>query len=453
MKNAKSKVELEKKYVIKFIVSSLFGLGAFMFPISSLNNQTLVATFSEWLVKSFNQELFYFIVAIIWITSICSLIATFHKRTGRVSKSSFVAKLDKYFYTKPIYLVTNIASSIILVLIVFGVDVPIVTSDQTGGNMIELSKSLVTISIALSYVLPFLTNCGIMEFFSVLAQNMITPLFKIPGVAALDFVTSWFGASNAEVILTREKYKMGFYNKRETANIMCNFSLVSVSFVYVVSQIAKLEEHFTQIFLIACFISVVLAIIMPRIYPLNALSNGYYSRQRVIDNRPPIGVGKIEWGLKLGSEKAKKFGMKEILVDGTEIMISIWINLVPIVISWGTLGLILVYYTPVFTYISYPIGKILELLNIESAMLVAPATLIGFVDMFIPSLLITDIPSAETRFIITLLSLVQMIYMTEVGAVILQSDLGIDFKKLVLVFLERTILSFPLIYIFAKLIF
>lgn len=60
-----------------------------------------------------------------------------------------------------------------------------------------------------------------MEFFGVLTQNMITPLFKVPGVAALDLVTSWFGASNAEVILCREKYKMGYYSKRETAVIMC----------------------------------------------------------------------------------------------------------------------------------------------------------------------------------------------------------------------------------------
>ena len=51
------------------------------------------------------------------------------------------------------------------------------------------------------------------------------------------------------------------------------------------------------------------------------------------------------------------------------------------------------------------------------------------------------------------LSLIQIIYIAEVGAVILQSDLGIDFKKLFLVFLERTILALPVIVLVSNFIF
>lgn len=96
---------------------------------------------------------------------------------------------------------------------------------------------------------------------------------------------------------------------------------------------------------------------------------------------------------------------------------------------------------------------IFTLFNVAEASVAAPATLVGFVDMFIPTLLATSIASAETRFIVATLSLIQIIYITEVGSVIIQTDIGVDIKRLFIIFLERTILSLPIIILVAKLIF
>lgn len=42
--------------------------------------------------------------------------------------------------------------------------------------------------------------------------------------------------------------------------------------------------------------------------------------------------------------------------------------------------------------------------------------------MFIPALLITGIASVKTKFIIGILSLIQIIYLTEVGVIIMKSE-------------------------------
>ena len=126
--------------------------------------------------------------------------------------------------------------------------------------------------------------------------------------------------------------------------------------------------------------------------------------------------------------------------------------LIPIVVAWGTLALIIATYTPVFDWISYPMGLYLKLLGVPEAFAAAPATLVGFTDMFIPALLSVGLTSVKTKFIIGVLSLVQIIYLTEVGTIIIKSEIPLNFWKLLVIFLERTIVALPLIVLFANLV-
>ena len=97
-------------------------------------------------------------------------------------------------------------------------------------------------------------------------------------------------------------------------------------------------------------------------------------------------------------------------------------------------------------------GWYLQLLGVEHAFQAAPATLVGFVDMFIPALLISSITTVKTTFIIGVLSLVQIIYLTEVGAVIIKSKVPMGLKELIIIFLERTIISLPIIVLLANIL-
>ena len=127
-------------------------------------------------------------------------------------------------------------------------------------------------------------------------------------------------------------------------------------------------------------------------------------------------------------------------------------DLIPIVVAWGTLALIIATYTPVFDWISYPMGLYLKLLGVPEAFAAAPATLVGFTDMFILALLSVGLTSVKTKFVIGVLSLVQIIYLTEVGTIIIKSEIPLNFWKLLVIFLERTIVALPLIVLFANLV-
>ena len=76
--------------------------------------------------------------------------------------------------------------------------------------------------------------------------------------------------------------------------------------------------------------------------------------------------------------------------------------------------------------------------------------LVGFIDMFIPALITSPTLPLETRFVIASLSLVQIIYLTEVGSIIVKSGVGLNIPKLFVIFVERTLIALPLIVLVAK---
>ena len=94
----------------------------------------------------------------------------------------------------------------------------------------------------------------------------------------------------------------------------------------------------------------------------------------------------------------------------------------------------------------------MSVLGVPDVFAAAPATLVGFIDMFIPALISTGIASEFTRFVIAGLSLVQIIYLTEVGSIIVKANVGIDMKRLFIIFIERTIVALPLLVLAAHLV-
>lgn len=79
--------------------------------------------------------------------------------------------------------------------------------------------------------------------------------------------------------------------------------------------------------------------------------------------------------------------------------------------------------------------------------------IVGFADMFLPSVIGASIPSEMTRFVIAAVSVTQLVYLSEVGAVILGSKIPVSFKDLFIIFLERTLITLPIIALAAHIIF
>lgn len=435
---------------IKFISTSLIGIFAFMIPIPLSGKYNMPVEILRQLVSKLTSPIINVsILLITLISTMLSLYVAFNKYKNKEVNS----KIENLFDVKPVYLITKIIAAVILLMIYFGYGSEIIIGENTGVKMLELSKSLVAIVISMSFLLPFLTDTGFMEFIGVVAKPIVRPLFKVPADASLDLIASWLGASSAAVILSSEKYRKNYYTKKETAIVMCNFSLVSIPFCMLVATILDVEKYFVILYAVVTIIGIMLAIITPRVRPLSSLSDEFYSPNYVREEFEVKEGNILNTAFDRAIEVYKKFNLYDVFHTAISIIENVLFNLLPTVIAWGTIGLILVEYTSIFKIISYPIGVVLNMVGVEEAFMAAPATLVGFIDMFIPALLCANIQSVETRFIIAALSLIQIIYVTEVGSLIIQTDVGINFKNLLLIFLQRTIIALFFIIIISKIIF
>ena len=438
------------KNLLKFILGSAFGMLMFLVPIPYGDSFTTLLEFCKNFLKSlFGGSLVYVMCALVVIGSGMSVYDYFCKPAWIRNNHYF----SKAFSTTPFYLVSKVLGAVVAVMVVFGIGPEFITSIDTGATMVDLCCTLVCIVLSFSFLLPFLTDCGIMEFLGVLLKPVVRPLFRVPGRASVDLIASWFGASNAAVILTREQYMKGFYTKREAGYIMTNFSLVSIPFCLLIADTIGIANLFPAFYLCICLVGVVLAIIICRIPPITKVPDTYQEQVgQQLNEEVPSEKGLLSHAVELSCKRAETFTAKTVLSGGLEVVMGMLFDLIPIVLSWGTVALIVATYTPVFDIISYPMGMYLKLLGVEEAFAVAPATLIGFTDMFIPALLIGGVESIKTKFIIGVLSLVQIIYLTEVGAIIIKSEIPLNLWKLFVLFLERTIIAIPIIVLFANLV-
>lgn len=438
------------KNMLKFLICSGFGILMFLVPIPQGESFTTLLDFLKtWLKNLLGGSLIYIIMVMLVFSAVMSLIDYF-------MKPDFIRKnhyLKKAFSTTPLYLVSKVVGAVVGCMVVFHAGPEAVISADTGATIIDLCGTLFCIVLSFSFILPFLTDCGIMEFMGVLLKPVVRPLFHVPGRASVDLMASWFGASNAAVILTREQYMKGFYTKREAGYIMTNFSIVSIPFCLMIANTVGIDYLFPAFYLCICVVGVVLAVVIARIPPIRTLPDTYKEHiGKQIDEEVPEESGIFRHALEKSCQRAEKFDLMAVLSSGLEVVMGMLFDLIPIVVSWGTVALIIVTYTPVFKWVSYPMGMYLNVLGVQEAFQVAPATLVGFTDMFIPALLITGITSVKTKFIIGVLSLIQIIYLTEVGTIIIKSEIPLNLWKLFLIFLERTIIAIPIIVLFANLL-
>ncbi|MBQ6492202.1 MAG: hypothetical protein IJI88_07995, partial [Atopobiaceae bacterium] len=162
-----------------------------------------------------------------------------------------------------------------------------------------------------------------------------------------------------------------------------------------------------------------------------------------------------EYGLALAVKRASEHeGLDEFVMSGLSNCVSMWFGVLPTVMCIGTVALILTNYTPLFQILGMPFVPLLNLLQVPDATAASATLIVGFADMFTPSVIIAGTSTIEmTRFIVAVISVTQVLFLDEVGGLILGSKLPINVLELFLIFLERTIISLLIVCPLAHLIF
>ena len=327
----------------------------------------------------------------------------------------------------------------------------VATSGTTLGNLIPITMTYLGIG---AVFLPLLVDFGLMELVGVMLSRIFDRVFGLPGRSAIDAMASWMGSGPVGVFITSQQYERGFYTAREAAVICTNFSVVSVSFSLVVIEYIGLGHLFLPYYLSVIGIGFIAALITPRLPPLNRIADNF------IDGNPAKGSRTYEPGVRLlpvalnqALDRAANAPSSRELVQRVGRNVSeIWLSLIPVVMGLGTTALILAEYTPVFTWLGAPIAPILNLFQLEEAQAAAPLILVGFTDMYLPALVGVNINSELTRFVVATVSVTQLIYMSEVGALIIKSNIPLGFINVAQIFILRTLISLPIAVIIGHLL-
>lgn len=449
-----TKDEFSLKTSLAFIIPSLIGILLFMVPIKFNGDITIpVALMSKFLANSLEGYLTAIITLIVCVSAIFSIIT-------KIFKPNFIIKnefLNTLFNVNTIWFIARILGAVFCVLALFNFGPEMIINSGTGTFVLnDLLTILFTIFFFAGLLLPLLLNFGLLEFFGSVLTKVMRPVFTLPGRSSIDCITSWLGDGTLGIILTNKQYEEGFYSKREAAVISTTFSAVSITFSLIVIDTVGLSYLFIPFYLTVTLSGIVAAMILPRIYPLRKIPNTYYNNKEKMDDETiPEGYNSFSWGYKKALNKAEKNpGTKAFLIDGIKNVLDMWLGVLPVVMALATIALIIAEYTSVFQILGLPFIPYLNLLQVPEAIAASQTLVVGFADMLLPSVLAANtITSDMTKFIVACTSVSQLIYMSEVGGVLLGSKIPVSLKQLLIIFVERTLITLPVIVLVANIIF
>ncbi len=449
-----TKDEVTLKASLTFIIPSIIGIILFMIPIKYKGDITIpVALMSKFLANALGGYLTAIITLFICISAIFCIIT-------KAFKPKFIIEnefLNTLFNVSPIWFIIRILGAIFCIFSLFNIGPKAIINPSTGSFVLnDLLTILFTIFFFAGLLLPLLLNFGLLEFFGAILTKVMRPVFTLPGRSSIDCITSWLGDGTLGILLTNKQYEEGFYSKREAAIISTTFSAVSITFSLIVIDTVGLSNLFIPFYLTVTFSGIVAAIILPRIYPLKNIPNTYYNnKEKKDDETIPSGYNSFSWGYKKALSKAEKNpGFKIFIVDGIKNVFDMWLGVLPVVMALATIALIIAEYTSVFQILGLPFIPYLKLLQVPEAVAASQTLVVGFADMLLPSVLAANtITSDMTKFIVACTSVSQLIYMSEIGGVLLGSKIPVSLKQLLIIFIERTIITLPVIVLIANLIF
>ncbi|MGL6215450.1 YjiH family protein [Billgrantia desiderata] len=442
----------ERNNLFKFLIPSALGVGLFLVPFRIGDTINIGMGF---LADGLKALLDGALPAIAVIVLVLSVLATSWIKLARPSWAEKGVMHDM-FHVGPVWFGMRILGAAFALMTFFQFGPEFVTASFTGGVMLnDLAPVLLTFFFFAALLLPFLVEFGFMEFIGSLVRKPFRVIFNLPGRSAIDATASWMGSGTVGVLITTQQYEKGFYNRREASVIATNFSIVSIAFSLLITSFVDLNHMFIQFYFTVVVAGLIAAVIVPRLPPLSRKPDTYYEPVgcQLAEKRTEE-MGLLRYSLTQAVRRAERSpGPRELARNALFNVADIFLALLPLVFAIGTVALILAEFTPLFTWLSYPMVPVLELLRIPEAQAAAPATLVGFADMFLPAVLATNIESELTRFVIACLSLTQLIYMSEIGALLLKSKIPLKLWELVAIFLLRTAITLPIIAFMAHTFF
>ena len=437
MGESSNEKKMKSSVILKFMVLSIIGIFMFFVPVQ-MNGATTIPI--ECLVSFLTEN---FMPAGRMYALIVILIA---------AAVPFVKKTWNKDFTTTIFSFTKIIGAIFTVIVFFGIGPEAVMRPDHGPFLFEsLAVQVGTLIPIGAIFLTCLMNYGFIDFVGHLLRPIMQTVWHTPGRSAVDAVASFMGSTAVGMLITNEMYTSRKYNTREATIIATGFSTVCVSFFVIVAKTADILHLWTPFFFTALFVTFAVTAIVARIYPISKKPVTYYQdgagdpEEKIEGN---LLKGAFKEGLRICEEAGPVFPY---VLKNVKNSFGLVIEVLPNFMSIGLIALILADYTPVFDWFGYLFYPLTALLQIPEPLLAAKAAFLGLAEMYLPVLVIGKAPEL-TRFIISVMSISQVLMFSTTIPCVVATEIPVSIKDMVIIWLERTIISFIIIVPIAYMI-
>ncbi len=425
--------EIKPQEIAKFVILSIIGIVMYFIPVSG--SAVPVVMLVNLIKKALGGYLKY--VVLLALASLTAIIIG-----SKVFKNEWCTR---YLGGEKTSKLIHYVVALLVVLAVWFKLPPaaIFTNESVGGQILGLAGTvMLTVSVCGGFIVLILKS-GVVEFVGTLAEPLMKPLFKLPGAAAVNCLSSYVVSAAVGVYKTDQYYESGVYNRREAVTAATCFSTISVGYVGVLCSLGSINEMYGTILALSFVMVLVMTAITVRIPPISLIPTTYMEGVKRAEEEDKTG-SRLHKAVKAAVIRSREFNgkaFKDSIISALKFSQKIIAYMIPIVI----VTLSLVHLTPLFTWLGKPIAPILSLLGVPDAVMAAPSVLLGFIEVSRPVISVSTGATSATVFFVVMMSICQIIFMTEAGNAMLGTKFKMSFLQLVVIFLVRTVISLILV--------
>ena len=413
----------------KFLICSLIGIFMFFINITIDGRSTIPLDHLVTFIRNLFGNTQHYVVLLIMIIGIVW---------------SFIDKSWKRDRMALTFTVFKLLGLILAIMFIWGIG-PLFIHD----NPQLLPFLFNVLATPLAFLIPigalfltFLTNYGLMEFAGAFLQGFMRNVMRTPGRSAVDAVASLVGSYSVSLLITDKLYQEGKYNKREAVIIGIGFTTVSATFMVVVANTLGLMDRWNFFFWSSLFVTFTVTAITSRMPPVSRISEDYFEettpKPEVIIKSNRFKTAYLD-AMKASANSGNVFiESKNSFIAGFKMTSMI----ITTILSIGLIGMLIALYTPFFNivgYIFYPFALLIQL-PADEALLVSQALATGIAEMFLPTAFVVD-ASLQARFVVGITSISSIVFFSAKIPCVVSTKIPISIPAMVVIWVQRVILS------------
>ena len=331
-----------------------------------------------------------------------------------------------------------------------------------GASLAKFIMANILVSICISIpcaslILPFLIDYGLVDFVGIIVRSIMRPVFKLPGRAAVIMVAAFLGNFSIGHIAVNDQYKSGSMTNREAQVIGTSLSTVSVGFLLVLANNTGLNArgYWNTYFWTTFLITLLVTLFGVRLYPLSKIPDNFFkgvtpnpelviktdifksARKEALD----IAATQSHPGKRIAYIMNETIGVLGTVASGTAF--------------FATIGVLIFIYTPIMEWLGYFFYPFMRIsLGREEAFMASTGAVASFVELTIPALMVTVGEwSVRLRYMLAVIPVTSIIFLASFVPCIMATDVPVKFSHLVIIWVERMLLSVIITGLFALLLF